>query len=263
MVFLESFKGVAKSFWCGSFRGALRVFQWCFQSVFKGVWSKLQRRFKAVSREFLECFKEVSGCFIKFQECCVSNNLLKCMETLKVLQRISMVFYRSFMGATRRFQWCFKSGSQVIKAIQGSFKGSFESVSRIFHKSFKEVSRTFFKCLIEVWSSCEGVSRMFCFWKFIIACHSSQLPEQKEGLFNSKSAFEHWTLTTLTTCSELCTPLFDLLSFFSFASPFFSLIKFILHSYTQIFCLFRSSSKIVNFQRTEGLQITIFGDIIV
>ena len=25
--------------------------------------------------------------------------------------------------------------------------------------------------------------RLFCFLKFIVACHSSQLPEQKEGLF--------------------------------------------------------------------------------
>ena len=41
IVFLESFKGVAKSFWCGSFRGVLRVFQRCF---------------KKVSRVFQECF---------------------------------------------------------------------------------------------------------------------------------------------------------------------------------------------------------------
>ena len=61
------------------------------------------------------------------------------------------------MGATGRFQGCFKSVSQVIQAfsasIKGSFKGririkgllskfqgSFIEVSKIFHRSFKEVS---------------------------------------------------------------------------------------------------------------------------
>ena len=44
-VFLESFKGVANSFWCGSLRDELKVFQGffnknfrgCFRCVFKGV----------------------------------------------------------------------------------------------------------------------------------------------------------------------------------------------------------------------------------
>ena len=33
MVFLESFKGFAKSFLCGSLRGVLKAFQGCFRSV--------------------------------------------------------------------------------------------------------------------------------------------------------------------------------------------------------------------------------------
>ena len=37
MVFLESFKGAAKSFQYGSLRGVLKAFQGCFRSVFKGV----------------------------------------------------------------------------------------------------------------------------------------------------------------------------------------------------------------------------------
>jgi len=37
MVFLESFKGVEKSFQYGSLRGVLKAFQGCFRSVFKGV----------------------------------------------------------------------------------------------------------------------------------------------------------------------------------------------------------------------------------
>ena len=39
------------------------------------------------------------------------------------------------------------------------------------------------KSLSRVQESCEGVLRLSCFSKFIIACHSLQLPEQKEGLF--------------------------------------------------------------------------------
>ena len=38
MVFLESFKGVAKSFWCGSLRGVLKEY--------RGVFKKLSRVFQ-------------------------------------------------------------------------------------------------------------------------------------------------------------------------------------------------------------------------
>ena len=71
---------------------------------------------------------------------CVSKKLLKCMEILKVFQRISEVFEESFMGATGRFQGCFNSVSQVIQAFEASFKGSFKRVSRISHRSFKDLS---------------------------------------------------------------------------------------------------------------------------
>ena len=33
MVFLESFKGIAKSFWCGSLRGVLKEFQGFFKKL--------------------------------------------------------------------------------------------------------------------------------------------------------------------------------------------------------------------------------------
>ena len=39
-------------------------------------------------------------------------------------------------------------------------------------------------CFKDVSSTFESTSRLLCFFlKFIVACHSSQLPEQKEGLF--------------------------------------------------------------------------------
>ena len=61
MVFLESFKGVAKSFRCGSLRGVLKAL--------KGV-------FKKLSTVFQECFK---GVLSKLQRS-VLKKLLKCME---------------------------------------------------------------------------------------------------------------------------------------------------------------------------------------
>ena len=69
----------------------------------------------------------------------MSKKLLKCMEILKVFQRISEVFKEGFMGATGRLKGCFKSVSWMIQAFSASFKGSFKRGSRIFHKSFKEV----------------------------------------------------------------------------------------------------------------------------
>ena len=50
----------------------------------------------------------------------------------------------------------------------------------IFQRSFKEVSRKDLKCLIEF----KALVRVFqCCYDFKVAYHSSQLPEQKEGLF--------------------------------------------------------------------------------
>ena len=92
--------------------------------------------------------------------------------------------WRSFKAFTRRFRkvsWLpqgdFKSVLRVFHGWFKPFKQVLRGVSRIFHRGFKEVSRIFSKCF------CEGVSRLFCFWKFIVACHSSQLPEHKKGLF--------------------------------------------------------------------------------
>ena len=53
--------------------------------------------------------------------------------------------------------------------------------SRVFQEGFKAVSRIFLRCFKE--GSCEGVSRLLRYRKFNVACHSSQLHEQKEGLF--------------------------------------------------------------------------------
>ena len=51
------------------------------------------------------------------------------------------------------------------------------------------------RCWKDISSTMEGVSRSFCFWKFIVACHSLQLPEQKEGLFSYKLCqCEYWIL---------------------------------------------------------------------
>ena len=50
---------------------------------------------------------------------------------------------------------------------------------------------------------CEGVSRLFCFLMFFFAWHSSQLPEQKEGLFNYRQWVEiycYWWLFAVVVC---------------------------------------------------------------
>ena len=74
---------------------------------------------------------------------------------------------------------------EIVKGDHGSFKGvlgksskdsrgcqvCFFEVSRVFPEYLKGVTRKFQENI-------EGVSK-----KFHFACHSSQLPEQKEGLF--------------------------------------------------------------------------------
>ena len=90
------------------------------------------------------------------------------------------MFQRSFKGVSRKFQGCFKIVSSVCQ-------GSFKSVSRKFHGSgsFKDVSMVFHdfrECFKEVSRELSGASS-----KFHVAWHSSQLPEQMEGLFQYKS----------------------------------------------------------------------------
>ena len=72
---------------------------------------------------------------------------------------------------------------EIFKGDQGSFKGLLgksKKDSRGCQVSFLEVSRVFPECLKGVtrkFQDIEDVSK-----KFHVACHSSQLPEQKEGL---------------------------------------------------------------------------------
>ena len=53
------------------------------------------------------------------------------------------------------------------KGGEGCGRGSFMDVSRVFQRSFKKTFKVFQK-------------------KFHVAWHSSQFPEQKEGLFRGK-----------------------------------------------------------------------------
>ena len=86
------------------------------------------------------------------------------------------VLQGSFKDVARKFQGCFK---EVWRVFQGSFKnvlrkcqGYWKKVSNVFQEIKKKVSRTFQECFNEV---------LFC--NFVLARISSQLPEQKEGLF--------------------------------------------------------------------------------
>ena len=67
------------------------------------------------------------------------------------------MFQESLKGVSRKFKGCFKEASRM-------FQGCFQSVSRKFQENFKGVSK-----------------------KFHVAWHSSQLPEQKEGLLDDKN----------------------------------------------------------------------------
>ena len=122
-----------------------------FQGSFKGVSRKFQGSFKDALRKF----KGVSG---KFHGCL--------MEVLRVFQgtfkEVLSVFYESF--ESEEVSWMF----------QGCFM-IFNSVSRVFQRCFKKVPRKFQE-------SFEKVSR-----KFHVTWHSSQLPEQKEGLLNREN----------------------------------------------------------------------------
>ena len=65
------------------------------------------------------------------------------------------------------------------------FQQHFKEVSRVFKESVKGISRKFQKKF-------QGCFRMFqyCFFhNFVVAGHSLQLPEQKEGLFLLKLIF--------------------------------------------------------------------------
>ena len=86
-----------------------------------------------------------------------------------------------------------QSSSTCIWEFQGRLKG----VSRHFHSRYKEVSRVFkesVKCVLRNFKK-KKVSRVFqecfnevLFCNFVLALISSQLPEQKEGLFRSKKS---------------------------------------------------------------------------
>ena len=134
MVFLESFKGFEKSFWCGS---------WCvesisrvFQETFDGVSGVVLRVFEASSKgvcqrsywsvwKFWRCFKEFSRCLGKFHGC---------------HREISRMLQECFTGDSSllsQFQGEFQEG---CKDLISKFQGSFIKVSRIFHQSFKDLS---------------------------------------------------------------------------------------------------------------------------
>jgi len=119
-----------------------------FQGSFKGVSRTFRGYLKKVSRVFLDIFKCVLW---KFKGCY--------KEVSRIFQRVSRVL----------------QGKEVSRVLRGSFK----DVSRKFQESFKGVSRKFKGCFKEVSRNFKGVLK-----KFHVVRHSSQLPEQKEGLFS-------------------------------------------------------------------------------
>ena len=77
------------------------------------------------------------------------------------------------------FQELFMEDSESWKSLSCKFQGCFKRVSRLFQGYFLEVSKDIsWKFQRRFQENVQGVSK-----KFHIAYHSSQLPEQKEGLF--------------------------------------------------------------------------------
>ena len=79
------------------------------------------------------------------------------------LKDVSREFQVAFKGIWKKFKRNFK---KVLKVFQGNVKG----VSKKFKRCFRKLSRVFQESL-----------RVYC--NYVVAWHSSQLPEQKEGLF--------------------------------------------------------------------------------
>ena len=85
---------------------------------------------------------------------------------MKVLRKI----HRFFERVVRVFQGSFKRLKRSLKVVSRKFQGCF--------MIFKGVPRVFQRFLRKFQENFQGVSK-----KFHVAWHSSQLPEQKEGLF--------------------------------------------------------------------------------
>ena len=99
-----------------------------------------------------------------------------------------MVFWRSLKGVSEKLHGCFKKVTRKIElcflGVLTVFQGCFLKVwwKRKFNGCFKGVSwfsRVFPECSKEV---SRKLSRYFKKVSYV-AWHSSQLPEQKEGLF--------------------------------------------------------------------------------
>ena len=81
------------------------------------------------------------------------------------------------------FQKCFKGVSRV-------FQWFYQKVSRVSHESFDCFSMKFsgcFQCVhllfLSVWKKFQGCFKEVLFCNFVVACPSSQLTKQKNGLF--------------------------------------------------------------------------------
>ena len=87
------------------------------------------------------------------------------------------------------FQGYFKEILRVLKGrlrgVPRNCQGCFKGTSSQFQKRFKQVSRVFEESIecVSKKSNKKGCFNVVLFCNFVVAWISSQLPEQKEGLF--------------------------------------------------------------------------------
>ena len=81
-----------------------------------------------------------------------------------------------------------------FKSVSRKFQGCFKKVSRVFQGNFKDVSG-YFKKVSWMFQECFNKA-LFC--NFVVACKTSQLPEQKKGLLH----FLHCTNTCFAKLSS-------------------------------------------------------------
>ena len=98
------------------------------------------------------------------------------------------MFHKQFKKVSKGPLSKFQGGLQErFKDVSRTFHRTFKCLSRVFQRSFKTNFQVFQRCFKHYWKCFKVVLflKIYC-----CICHSSQLPEQKEGLFHKEIVFQ-------------------------------------------------------------------------